>query len=144
MSEINLQSQEDSHHALGAVISFLSYSHLHKFLFLSDLEWLVMPPVALGQYRLLCRNGAPIAYASWACVSEDVDARLEAGNLRLRPGDWASGSQLWLIDFVVAADDLQAVLVILSATVFEGVEIRILRGQEMNACGDFESRNFHV
>lgn len=109
------------------MIGFLCHSQWHKFLFISDIEWLVLPPVALGQYRLLRRNGQPIAYASWACVSQEVDARLEAGNLRLRPGDWASGDQWWLIDFVVPANESEAVFTALRDQVFKDRQIKALQ-----------------
>lgn len=89
------------------IVSILSRSPHYKHYALSDLEWLVMPPILTGQCAIMeARIGgkpAPVAVALWASVSEDVDKRLSA-NLtmpyRLRPDEWRSGEVLWLIDAI--------------------------------------------
>ncbi|MBT3333222.1 MAG: toxin-activating lysine-acyltransferase [Rhodospirillaceae bacterium] len=108
----------------------------HRHLFVGDLEWLLMPPIACKQFRLWRRENMPVAFASWALLSDEVEARLiesigatvggldaapapevaaeaaddapssepqpafAAPRLRLAPGDWQSGKNLWLIDMV--------------------------------------------
>jgi cytolysin-activating lysine-acyltransferase len=111
---------------------------------IADLEWLVLPAVMSGQFRVAeapasllgreqrpdkgsdkaqargqakaqakAQSGAggvlvPVAVALWARVSNEIDAAL-AGNLdqpvRLKPGQWASGDNVWL---VAAAGDRRA------------------------------------
>ena len=111
---------------------------------IADLEWLVLPAVMSGQFRVAeapasllgrerrpdrgsdkaqargqakeqakAQSGAggvlmPVAVALWARVSNEIDAPL-AGNLdqpvRLKPGQWASGDNVWL---VAAAGDRRA------------------------------------
>jgi hemolysin-activating ACP:hemolysin acyltransferase len=113
---------------------------------IADLEWLVLPAVMSGQFRvaeapasLLGREQrpdkgsdkaqaqareqameqgkaqaaaggilVPVAVALWARVSKEIDAAL-AGNLdqpvRLKPNQWASGDNVWL---VAAAGDRRA------------------------------------
>ena len=108
---------------------------------IADLEWLVLPAVMSGQFRvaeapasLLGREQrpdkgsdkaqargqakeqakaqaqaggvlVPVAVALWARVSNEIDAEL-AGNLerpvRLKPSQWASGDNVWLV--AVAGD----------------------------------------
>ena len=42
----------------------------------------------------------PVAVALWASVSDEVEKELAAGRPRLRPNEWKSGDNLWLIDLV--------------------------------------------
>lgn len=75
-------------------------SPAHKHLFITDVEWLALPPVMLRQFRLWYRGRTPFAYASWATLSDEIEQRVMAGVRRLAPGDWRSGESLWLIDLV--------------------------------------------
>ena len=101
---------------------------------LADLEWLVLPAVMSGQFRVAeapaslgpgkgpdkaadkapdkTRTGGvlvPVAVALWARVSGEIDKAL-AGSLdrpvRLKPHQWASGEHVWL---VAVAGDRRAV-----------------------------------
>jgi cytolysin-activating lysine-acyltransferase len=78
----------------------MQLSRRHRHLFLADLEWALMPPLALKQFRLFHKEGMPVALATWAFVSEEVDARLKLGRMRLKPEEWKSGEICWLIDVV--------------------------------------------
>lgn len=76
------------------------HSPAHKHLFLTDLEWLVIPPLLLRQFRVFRRGGKPFAYASWAFVSREVEERLKSGPAKLRPGEWKSGDQALIVDLL--------------------------------------------
>lgn len=118
---------------------------------LADLEWLVLPPVMAGQFslaqapspigRVKGRDGTeqggvlvPVAVALWARVSADIDKAL-AENLdkpvRLRPADWASGDNIWLM---AVAGDQRAVptfLEQLAKTEFKGQRVKMrMRGPD--------------
>src|SRR5262245_41508576 len=56
--------------ALGEIVSLLVQSPAHRHLFINDLEWLVVPPVMLKQFAIFRQGARPVAYASWALVSE--------------------------------------------------------------------------
>jgi cytolysin-activating lysine-acyltransferase len=85
---------------LGPVIWLYMHASSHKHLFLTDIEWMIIPPMALNQYKLYMKEDAPLAYASWALVDEETENRLLSGRIRLAPKDWKSGDRLWLIDLV--------------------------------------------
>lgn len=97
-----------------------------RILRLADLEWLVLPAVLSGQWRV-ARGAAtqsaatsagkgtdagtkgnlliPVATALWASVSTQIDKTLCENldkPLTLRPNEWVSGNHLWLI--AVAGD----------------------------------------
>ncbi|MCB1514330.1 MAG: toxin-activating lysine-acyltransferase, partial [Hyphomicrobiaceae bacterium] len=76
---------------------------------IADLEWLVAPAVASGQFSIAEAQSketgfaVPVACVIWASVSDEVDKRLmtEARQpLRLRADEWASGDVAWLVEAV--------------------------------------------
>lgn len=85
---------------VGQIVGLLTQSQAHRHLFLADLEWLIGPPMALRQFRLFHDGKQPVAVALWASVSDEVEKELIAGRPRLRPNEWKSGNNLWLIDLV--------------------------------------------
>jgi hemolysin-activating ACP:hemolysin acyltransferase len=84
---------------------------------LADLDWLVLPPLIAGQFRLAQIPAAPgrtqgsakgkdggvlvpVAVALWARVSAAIDKQLSESldkTVRLGAGDWASGDNVWLM-----------------------------------------------
>jgi hemolysin-activating ACP:hemolysin acyltransferase len=95
--------------ALGEIVSVLLRAPAHRHLFLADLEWLVLPALATGQFALAeARHeesglAAPVAVMLWATVSAEVDARLTANvdkPVRLKPDEWAAGPNAWLVEAV--------------------------------------------
>jgi cytolysin-activating lysine-acyltransferase len=122
----------------------------------ADLEWLVLPPVMAGQFRLghaaqaapgRTQQGkapqdktgqggifVPVAVALWARVSPEIDKSLSENldkQARLHPSQWASGDNVWLM---VAAGDPRAVpqfLKQLADTEFKGQHVKMrLRGSD--------------
>jgi cytolysin-activating lysine-acyltransferase len=90
---------------LGEVVFLMMSPPSHKHLFLTDLEWLVMPSLALRQFRLWRQGGRPVAFASWAFLSAEVEERVRGGVRRLKPVDWKSGDSAWLMDVVAPNPD---------------------------------------
>ncbi|MFK0209525.1 toxin-activating lysine-acyltransferase [Agrobacterium sp. NPDC090283] len=88
-------------HAIGHAVWLMSRSPLHKHLMITDIEWLVTPPIMLGQFHLWERAGNPYGFASWAFLGDEAEERIVTNGIRrLMPTDWKSGDQLWLIDFI--------------------------------------------
>jgi cytolysin-activating lysine-acyltransferase len=82
---------------IGHVVWLMMQARAYRHIFLADLEWMMMPPLLLNQYHLFRDKNRIVAFAAWAYLSEDAEARLLAGNPRLTPTDWKSGDRLWLI-----------------------------------------------
>jgi cytolysin-activating lysine-acyltransferase len=85
---------------LGPVAWLYGRTQDRRFLFLSDLDWAVMPPITLDQCRLFMKGKMPFAFITWAFVSDEVHQRLLGGLNKLAPHEWKSGNHLWLIDVV--------------------------------------------
>ncbi len=117
---------------LGHVVWLMSQSGLHKHLFLSDLEWLVMPALSLGQFRIWHQtnpqgHNVPVAFASWAYLDEGAEARIKEGIKKLAPTDWKSGEALWLIDLIAPFGGADNVIKELREKVFEGRTVKSLQ-----------------
>ncbi len=99
---------------MGEVVWLMTQSQAHKFLSLADLEWLLMPPIILGQYKLFRdANKKPMGAALWGYLNEEAEQKLKTVG-RLAPQDWGNkanldqqkglianeGGTLWLVELV--------------------------------------------
>ena len=127
------------------VVAVLMRDQNFRNMRIADLEWLVLPPIMAGQFRLAHmpappRPGEPakpadkggvllpVAVALWARVSAQIDKGL-AENLdkpvRLRTNQWASGDKIWLM---AVAGDRRAIpkfLEQLKEKEFKGQEVKM-------------------
>jgi hemolysin-activating ACP:hemolysin acyltransferase len=117
----------EAHHdrmtqSFANVVAVLMRDPGFRNLRLADLEWLVLPPILSGQWRLAhssaqppsakpgdakpeSRMLVPVAVALWASVSPEIDKRLSENldkPMKLRPNEWLTGNIPWLV--AVAAD----------------------------------------
>jgi cytolysin-activating lysine-acyltransferase len=91
--------------AFGEITALMMRSPSEKHHSLADLEWLVVPAIARGQYALAEAQSketgatAPVGAVLWALVSEDVDKRLSdlSVPVRLKPDEWRCGDIPWII-----------------------------------------------
>jgi len=109
-------------------------SSQHKHLALTDLEWLLVPPLTAGQFavaNMQSKEGGPSVPAAvvlWASVSPEVDQRLSANlsaPIRLQPDEWKSGDILWLIEAVGDGRLLSNFLMNLQEKAFRDREVRV-------------------
>jgi cytolysin-activating lysine-acyltransferase len=104
----------------------------YKHYSLSELEWLVMPPILTGQCAVM-EAGAndkqvPVAVALWASVSEQVDKRLSENfttPVKLRPDEWRCGDIPWLIDAVGDAKAVPILLKMIQETPLKGRKVKM-------------------
>jgi hemolysin-activating ACP:hemolysin acyltransferase len=85
---------------LGQAVWLMTVSAKHRDLKVSDIEALVTPAVVLQQFKLYYKGKQPIAFVSWAMVSDKVKARLETGDRHLDASDWRSGSNVVIVECV--------------------------------------------
>src|SRR5215470_6954575 len=120
--------------AFAQIVSVLMRSPRYRHYTLGDLEWLVVPALATGQWRVVGaqskQNGVsiPVAVALWAMVSAEVDKKLSENlhvPIRLRPDEWKSGDILWLVDAVGDPRAVPQVLKQLLETSFKGREAKV-------------------
>lgn len=95
---------------LGHVTWLMLQQSATRNTLLADLEWRVLPPLLLKQARLHMRDDAPLAFVSWALLSEEAALRYRAAPHRLAAADWTSGEQVWLVDLFTPFGGAQEVL----------------------------------
>lgn len=102
--------------------------------FISDLEWFVMTPALLQQFRLYYADDQPIGVLLWASVSPEVEENLSRGIAKLRPQDWKSGDRLWVtrqraskvVEIIAPFGGAEAMLQDLKVKVFPDKPVRVL------------------
>jgi cytolysin-activating lysine-acyltransferase len=85
---------------LGEIVWLMTQSPRHKPMPLADLEWLVMPPVLLKQFRIYYSGERPVGVVLWALVNSAVQQRLRAGEKRLSAAEWKCGPQREIVDVI--------------------------------------------
>lgn len=94
---------------LGPVCFLALNSPAHRFMFVADFEWRILPPIVLDQAKVYMREESPVAFASWAFLSPEAVTRYKATG-RLAPADWKSGDDPWLIDVIAPFGSVEEVL----------------------------------
>ena len=122
--------QPDAASIMGQATWLMMNSPAHRHLFMTDLEWLLMPSLLHQQFRIFRRDNVPVAFVSWAWLTEDAEKRFLSGVRRLQPGDWKAGDRLWLIDLIAPFGGLDAVTKELREKVFPDAEMKVLRLDE--------------
>jgi cytolysin-activating lysine-acyltransferase len=121
--------------AFTQVVGVLMRSPHYNQLTIGDLEWLVIPPLLAGQFRIgetkPNQGGAtlPVAVVLWARVSAEVDKRLmetDSTAFRLKPEEWTSGDILWLVHAAGQTRFVRNVVEQMTKTTFKGREVKVL------------------
>ncbi len=119
----------------GGAVSLFMRSPAHRHYTLADLEWCLIPPLALNQFmaaeaKLPNGQAVPVALVLWARVSAEIDARLTAAPrypLRLHPNEWQSGDLIWIVDAVGEPKSVQQSIEALTKTTFQGKQFKMLK-----------------
>lgn len=92
---------------LGPVMWLYARDPVKKFMLVGDIDWALLPPVVLDQYRLYTKGGLPYAFVTWALVSPEVAQRLRSTQSKIAPHEWRSGEEVWLIDAIAPFGQLE-------------------------------------
>ena len=105
---------------LGPITWLMMQQGASRHGLISDLEWRVMPPLVLDQAKLYVRQELPLAFVSWARLSEDAAQRYRHPPHRLASADWHCGEQVWLIDLLAPYGGVRVILDDLRKNLFPG------------------------
>ncbi len=136
---------------LGQVMQLMLRSPQHRHLFLADLEWLILPPLALRQCRVIRQKEQPVAFISWGWLSKETEKRLTNGGvgangLRLQANEWnaraAGGDSVnngrttggdsvnsgrgnpWIIDIIAPYGGAEKLIAEVKKNVFKGEKVK--------------------
>jgi cytolysin-activating lysine-acyltransferase len=93
--------------ALGQAVWLMSLSKAHRGQPISRIEDVVTPAIFLQQFKIYFKDKKPIAFISWAAVSDEIKARFDAGDTQLAVDEWRSGKNIVVVECVspFAAED---------------------------------------
>ena len=116
LAQVAHAARENARHALallpvlGHVTWLMLQQSMTRNTLVADLEWRVLPPLLLKQAKLHMRDDAPLAFVSWALLSDEAALRYRSAPHRLAAADWKSGDQVWLVDLFTPFGGAQDVL----------------------------------
>ncbi len=67
---------------------------------IEDVHRLIIPPVALQQFRIWQVEHQPVGFVTWGLFNEETESGYLAGSRKIQPDDWNAGDRLWLVDFI--------------------------------------------
>lgn len=86
---------------LGLASWLMSLSEEHKSLPISSLDDRILPGILLKQFRLIRKDMMPVAFITWASVSDELKARFDSGDPpTLKLEEWRSGKRMVIVDCV--------------------------------------------
>lgn len=85
---------------LKKVLDILSLTDNLNNIRLKAIYNLVLPPLELGQYIIYEDKEVPLCWASWALLSDETSKLYAARKYNLKPEDWNSGNNLWLVNII--------------------------------------------
>lgn len=115
---------------LGAAVWLMLSSGAHKHLFVTDFEWLVVPPILAKQFRLFRRNNVPVGFISWALLDDEVEARIINGSVKLAPNEWTKGKKVWIIDVIAPFGGGDDMLKDLKKNIFKDEVVKFIQADE--------------
>lgn len=78
----------------GEIVWLMTQVPIYKQLKIGDLEWLIMPPLLLKQFKVFYDEAnKPIGLALWAYLNEAGEEKLKSQG-RIEPQDWANGAHI--------------------------------------------------
>ena len=86
--------------AFGQAVWLMTLSKDHRDLKVKQIEDLVTPAVFLQQFKIYSQGKQPVAFLSWASVSDQIKARFDDGNRTLGAEEWRSGKHIVIVDCV--------------------------------------------
>ncbi|NJO35487.1 MAG: toxin-activating lysine-acyltransferase [Rhodospirillales bacterium] len=86
---------------LGLASWLMTMSKEHRDRPISVLDKRVLPGILLKQFKLIRKDKMPVAFISWATVSDEVKARLESDETYAPEiTEWRSGRNLVIVECV--------------------------------------------
>jgi len=84
---------------MGNAVWLMTMDKAYRGRPIGEIEILVATPILLRQFKLYSKGKQPVAFLTWASVSDVVKAKVEAGEA-LALEDWRSGGNLMVVDVV--------------------------------------------
>ena len=121
--------------AFAKITMVLMRTPKYRQMLLSDLERLLVPALATGQFLIAevwdkaSGSTVPVSAVLWATVSDAVDQRLTSSAVepvRLKAGEWKSGNIPWLVAVAGETRAAARLLKVVAERHFDGSGLRTI------------------
>lgn len=85
---------------MGQAVWLMTMSKGYRDLPIRDIENVVSAALLLKQFKLYSKGKQPVAFLTWASVSDEVKDRLDTGKKLQGLSEWRSGENIVVIDCV--------------------------------------------
>ncbi len=85
---------------IGQAAWLMTMSKAHRDLPIKSLEDHLAPSILFKQFKLYSKGKQPVAFLIWASVSDEIKARIEAGDKTMDVKDWRSGEHIVVLDVI--------------------------------------------
>lgn len=102
-SNVRLNKQLDANtfaSTLGQAIFLMSLSDKHKNLPIKIIEKRILPAIFLRHFKLYLKEKQPIAFITWASVSDNLKTKMSVEHVDLDLNEWRSGNNLIVVDCI--------------------------------------------
>ncbi|MEO9825323.1 MAG: toxin-activating lysine-acyltransferase [Paracoccaceae bacterium] len=82
---------------LGTAAWLMSLSAKHRKMPVGYLDSHVLPAILLKQFRIITKSDMPVAFLSWALVSDEIEQSGKVSNGKLGLEDWRSGPNMAVV-----------------------------------------------
>lgn len=86
--------------AVGKIAWLWMNSPLHRPWTVDLLSRFVLPAIESDQYLLIEKDGFPVAYCSWAFLTQNAEVKYLIDPSHISAQDWVGGDRLWFVDWV--------------------------------------------
>ena len=94
---------------LGQVTWLMTKSTAHREWLVGNIDRLIIPPIQLGQCMIIQEQNLPIAYLSWANLTDKAEIGYINGTRLLSAKDWNEGENFWWMDFIAPFGGLKTI-----------------------------------
>jgi len=93
-------TSEEFTRTLGQATWLMTVSKQHRSKDIAFVEAAICAPLMYKQLRVFLQGKQPVAVLTWAYASEEVKAKVEAGEGPLQLHDWRSGPEVVVVDCI--------------------------------------------
>jgi outer membrane protein assembly factor BamB/hemolysin-activating ACP:hemolysin acyltransferase len=114
---------------IGCAALLMARSPGYRDLTQADFSRRILPALLVNQARVFLYGRQPVGMVTWACLTEEAEARFAAKAELPDPEQWRGGDRVWIIDVVAPFGGSRAMLDKVRRESLRGREIRMLQPQ---------------
>ncbi len=96
----NKMSPEQFGTTFGLAVWLMTMDKAYADTPVKELEAKVLAAILLQQFKLYSKEGQPVAFLTWAAVSDEIKRKIETEAYELELTDWRSGNNIIVLECV--------------------------------------------